>query len=380
MKLLRPSAAVAEPDHPLFPPQGRVTGIGSLPGTDPRAAVRFVAEASPAVPFWPQLPQRCEREGVIEQGLAGIEDLLERRWSAYGYEVRSGRLGELEARLQTGDPRLDEDHAAGFFAFEKALAVGDFRRAVAVKGQVEGPITLAFYLLDRGRPLVHDVGFLDACARHVANLALWQIERLRPAGLPVLLFIDEPALSLAKAVGVAEDQLASVLRHLLTSLRAAGAVAGLHCCAGLPFPLMLQANPDVLSFDAHAGLEQFCANRGARAFIRDGGQVAFGLVPTWSRLDGLTAESLFFRWLDAASAAGDLRQLARHSLVTATCGLGLLDHTAARAAFDIAHGLACLLERVALVPAPPERPVAADQNELTESARRQRRAPPYRRL
>ncbi len=363
----------------MFLPQGRVTGIGSLPGTDPRAAVRFVAEASPAVPFWPQLPQRCERERVIEQGLVGIEDLLERRWAAYGYEVKSGRLGELEARLQTGDPRLDEDHAAGFFAFEKALAVGDFRRAVAVKGQVEGPITLAFYLLDRGRPLVHDVGFLDACARHVANLALWQIERLRPAGLPVLLFLDEPALCLAKAAGVAENHFASLLRDLLTTLRGAGAVAGLHCCAGVSFPLMLQANPDILSFDAHAGLERFCANRSARAFMRDGGQVAFGLVPTWSRLDGLTAESLFFRWLHAARETGDLRQLARHSLVTATCGLGLLDHTAARAAFDIARRIACLLERIAVDPAPPEKPVAADQNQLTESDRRQRYAPPCRR-
>lgn len=363
----------------MFLPQGRVTGIGSLPGTDPRAAVRFVAEASPAVPFWPQLPQRCEREGVIEQGLVGIEDLLERRWAAYGYKVKSGRLGELEARLQTGDPRLDEDHAAGFFAFEKALAVGDFRRAVAVKGQVEGPITLAFYLLDRGRPLVHDVGFLDACARHVANLALWQIERLRPAGLPVLLFLDEPALCLAKAAGVAENHFASLLRDLLTTLRGAGAVAGLHCCAGVPFPLMLQANPDILSFDAHAGLERFCANRSARAFMRDGGQVAFGLVPTRSRLDGLTAESLFFRWLHAVREAGDVRQLARHSLVTATCGLGLLDYTAARAAFDIARRLACLLERIAVDRAPPEKPVAADQNQLTESDRRQRYAPPCRR-
>jgi len=277
------------------------------------------AEASPAVPFWPQLPQRCEREGVIEQGLVGVEDLLERRWAAYGY------------------------------------------------------------LLDRGRPLVRDVGFLDACARHVANLALWQIERLRPAGLPVLLFLDESALCLAKAAGVAENHFATLLRDLLTTLRGAGAVAGLHCCAGVSFPLMLQANPDILSFDAHAGLERFCANRSARAFMLDGGQVAFGLVPTWSRLDGLTAESLFFRWLHAAREAGDVRQLARHSLVTATCGLGLLDHTAARAAFDIARPLACLLERIAVDPAPPEKPVAADQNQLTESDRRQRYAPPCRR-
>jgi len=36
-----------------FLPQGQVTGIGSLPHHDPEDAVRFIAEHSPTIPFWP---------------------------------------------------------------------------------------------------------------------------------------------------------------------------------------------------------------------------------------------------------------------------------------------------------------------------------------
>lgn len=43
-------------------PAAGVTGIGSLPHTDPVAAIAFVARQSPQIPFWPQLPQRGPQE------------------------------------------------------------------------------------------------------------------------------------------------------------------------------------------------------------------------------------------------------------------------------------------------------------------------------
>lgn len=335
-----------------FLPCGAVTGIGSLPMTDPRAAVRFVAEASPIVPFWPQLPQRSEREGVIEQGLAGVADLIERRPGAYGYKVLPGRLDEVVTRFTDGSAALHEERAAGFFAFEKALKAGVFTQAVAVKGQIEGPITVAFYLFDGEKPFVSDPVLLDAIARHITKLALWQADRLRRYGLPLLLFIDEPGLCLASPhlLLAPETDLVSALGGVLSAIRASGAVAGLHCCAALPFAFMRRAKPDLFSFDAHQGVEVFFADPDARAFLQEGGQVAFGLIPTWTHLDTLSPESLFNRWRAAARGIEPLRDLARNSMVTATCGLGLLDETAARASFDMARSLALLIEQAAIAP------------------------------
>jgi hypothetical protein len=327
-----------------------VTGIGSLPMTNPQTAIRFVADASPLVPFWPQLPQRFHLEGVIEQGLGEIADLIEPRSGAYGYRAKPGSLNRLVSRLQNVPAALDETRAAGFFAFEEALAAGAFPRAVAIKGQIEGPITLAFHLFDGDRTFAHNPFLVDAVASHVARLALWQFERLRRAQLPVLLFIDEPGLCLASPSQLTApgSDLIGALTRVIDATRWSGAVAGLHCCAAIPFAFLRRVNPDVFSFDAHRGMEAFFADPDARVFLRQAGNVAFGLVPTCSCLDGLTAENLFARWLQAGAGAMNLRELARQSMITATRGLGLLDEIAARASFDLASRLAVLVNKLAL--------------------------------
>ena len=53
-------------------PPGCVTGVGSLPFVDADEAVEFVAEFSPELPFWPQLPMRAAGEGVIAQGMGAL--------------------------------------------------------------------------------------------------------------------------------------------------------------------------------------------------------------------------------------------------------------------------------------------------------------------
>ena len=65
-------------------PAGAVTGIGSLPHQDADQAVRFVARHCPAMPFWPQLPQRAVGEQMIAQTASPLAHLLSARSEA-GY-------------------------------------------------------------------------------------------------------------------------------------------------------------------------------------------------------------------------------------------------------------------------------------------------------
>jgi len=60
-----------------FVAAGAVTGIGSLPLTSIKSAIRSVAELSQEVPFWPQLPQLSERESIVGQGLGIVENLID---------------------------------------------------------------------------------------------------------------------------------------------------------------------------------------------------------------------------------------------------------------------------------------------------------------
>ncbi|MCU1263129.1 MAG: hypothetical protein JWO80_6014 [Bryobacterales bacterium] len=333
-----------------FVPAGAVTGIGSLPLACTKSAIRAVAEFSPEIPFWPQLPRLSTREAAIGQGLGILADLIQPREEGYGYQVKAGRIDSLVALLHRSSGQLTSANAAGFGALEEALASGLFPSAAAVKGQIEGPITLAAYLFYKDRPFLSDPALFAAIAFHVSQIICWQIDRLKSAGLPVLLFLDEPALCLepsdAKAA-VSEEQRLNALAVTLDDARARGAMAGLHCCAARPFERMCRVRPDIISFDAHEGLELFFSDPHARQFTRNGGIVAYGMVPTWQCLDALDATTLFTRWLTFASVAGDPQELARRAMITATCGLGLLDESAVAASFKLAHGVGKLIGSLA---------------------------------
>jgi hypothetical protein len=283
-----------------------------------------------------------------------LADWIEPLVQGYGYEIKAGGLDPVLERLQRSSGELTPANAAGFHAFEEALAAGLFPSAVAVMGQIEGPITLSAYLFYNGRPFLSDPALFAAVAFHVSQIICWQIERLKSFGLPVLLFVDEPALCLGIPAGnaVTEEQRLSALAVTLNDARVRGAIAGLHCCAAQPFGRMCRAQPDILSFDAHEGLESFFADADARAFLRQGGAVAYGLVPTWASLETLEAERIFMRWLKAASLAGDPKELAQRAMITATCGLGLLDPSAVAESFGLAQGVSKLVRALAGVYAP----------------------------
>lgn len=311
------------------------------------AAIQSVGEFSPEIPFWPQLPRLSERESVIGQGLGILADLIEPRKEGYGYQVKDGWIDSVVEILHRSDGELTQANAIGFGVFEDALSSAVFRSAVAVKGQIEGPITLSAYLFHKERPFLLDPALFAAVAFHVSQVVCWQVDRLKPFGFPVLMFVDEPALCLeVPGHAVSEEQRLNALAVTLEDARARGAYAGLHCCAARPFRRMCRAKPDILSFDAHEGLELFFADPDALNFVDKGGMVAYGLVPTSPRLSHLSSASIFTRWLKAASLTGDPQKLAKNAMITATCGLGLLDPSSVAESFGVAHGVSRLIRNL----------------------------------
>jgi hypothetical protein len=312
------------------------------------------------------MPKLSERESIIGQGLGVLEGLIESRPEGYGYRVEEGKIDLVVEALHRGSGELMPANAAGFVAFELALSSGMFGSAVAVKGQIEGPITLSAYLFHRGRPFLSDPALFAAVAFHISQIICWQIDRLKTAGLPVLLFVDEPALCLEVPAGnsVSEDRRLTALAAVLDGARLRGAYAGLHCCASRPLSRMCSVNPDVLSFDAHEGLELFFSDANALAFARRGGIVAYGLIPTWQDLSTLRAEHIFTRWLTLASLAGDPQQFALKAIITATCGLGLLTPESVRESFALAGSVGKLIRAIAGQPRPfiETQPIAASES------------------
>src|SRR5271168_3607894 len=90
-----------------FAPAGAVTGIGSLPLTSVASAIQSVAEFSPEVPFWPQLPQLSLSESAIGQGLGCLANLIEPRNEGYGYQVKAGQIDAVLEALHGSSGELD---------------------------------------------------------------------------------------------------------------------------------------------------------------------------------------------------------------------------------------------------------------------------------
>ncbi|MCS6880259.1 MAG: hypothetical protein RMK84_06150 [Oscillochloridaceae bacterium] len=322
---------------------GAITGIGSLPHADPAAAVQLVAEFCPEIPFWPQLPQRAPGELMVAQALVPVADLLRTREGRYGYQLEARNRATLLNRLADARGELTPAVAAGFFALEAALAANAFPRAVALKGQIIGPLTLAAQIFVDEQPLLYDPEGLAVVSAYVESLARWQITRLARWRTPVLLMLDEPCLAFLPEPG--DGQMLAIVQGLSRALRAAGALVGVHCCATLPdrtppLALLCATGADVVSFDAYQRSEAFCTEPAVRSFLASGGVLAFGIVPTFSDLTSVSLADLLVRWIVASRSGPPGIALKEHTIITATCGLGLLTESVARRSFELARELA----------------------------------------
>ena len=330
-----------------FHPAGAVTGIGSVPYRSASAAVDFVEEVSPEIPFWPKPVQGFPCSNMVEQLIEPFKALLETgNGISPGYYIREGQLDNLIDYLVGGEVGLKPETASGFFAFEKALEAGRFGSALALKGQTTGPLTLAMNLFYEDRSFMEIPEFRAALSNYVSRLALWQVERLKKWGKPVILFVNEPYLATVK-VNQAEWAI-SLLDTVLSAVKSVGAVVGVHSCAAPPvFSVLGKVHPNLVSFDASQDLERFLKDEAAQQYAQSGGSVAFGFSPLKTSNKNINVMPHYLRWVMSIPKEVSTRMLARNSLVTVTCGLSGVDRDSARRTFELAHQFGDRLKRLA---------------------------------
>ncbi|NTU60571.1 MAG: hypothetical protein HGA98_05890 [Deltaproteobacteria bacterium] len=324
-----------------FEPRGLPTGIGSVPLADPEAAVAFVLSRLPEIPFWPQLPRRTPLEGMTLQYVSGFPGL---RDAGAGRDpfVDTGPDGQAElepfyAAVLGDDPvyfALPEERAQGFYAFERALAAPPSPAPRYLKGHVTGPVTLASSLKGAdGRELLYDDTFREVVGEFVAACVRWQLRRLSALGAPVLLFLDEPVMEVygsAYSAALTGELVESLWRPSLDSIRAQGALSGIHCCGNTDWGFLFSSGTDVVNFDAYHFLDRLLLYpEAAGRFMENGGALAWGIVPTSKEAWGETVDGLTGRLEEGfgrlAAAGVDAALLRRQCLLTPSCGMGSLE-------------------------------------------------------
>lgn len=265
---------------PINIPGGLLTtAMAVMPHTDVDRALEMALSLD--VPFWPQLPNYSYYEDMYVQAaehLPGIVLDLEKRTLRFSMDKFAEELEE--ALLRFDDPSwfdVSETYSAVYHRF---LAL-DLADRPAIRGQLEGPISFGFNVLDQDeRPILFDDTvrpfMLDFMAKRI-NVQLARLKKRNPAAF---MFVDEPGLQfLFSAMSGYGDQKARAdLDQFFSQI---DRPRGIHLCGNPDWDFLLNLDLDVLSLDVYTNAEIFSAYAPAvRKFIDRGGLIVWGIVPT----------------------------------------------------------------------------------------------------
>ncbi len=315
------------------------TGIGSLPATDADQAAALSLRYLPEAPIWPQLPKKSFHEhmdGQYSESLPGI--VVDEKKQRFSFDTSKDLTPALEKFFERylekdyGFFGISEDYAAGYYAFLRALKKGLPKGARFLKGHITGPLTAGISFKDEtGKDIIHNDLIFDAVVKGLAMKAAWQILSLQAFGLPVIIFIDEPAMeSLGSAFSAASPEMvAEKLNEIIGTIHELGGIAGIHCCGNADWPLLFNTKVDIVNFDAFGYQEKVLLYpEEIGRFFERGGSLAWGIVPTGAFTGKETADGLLAKLetgMKRIEAAGvDRRKLLRRCLITPSCGMGSL--------------------------------------------------------
>ena len=341
--------------------------IGSLPVDTHDEAVSIIFEHTPDIPLWAQLP-RNPKELMIPQFLPGMPGVVKENETVFvdigspAYENEILSFYEDYVSVTEGGLPLDgtrfamtDDTARGFFSFidhVKSLP----SLPVAVKGQITGPISFTLGIADREkRAIFYDEQARDAAIKLLAMKATWQAKAMGCFGKPVIVFLDEPALAsfgTSETISMTADDVLNCLKEVVDAVHAAGALAGIHVCANTDWSLVLDAGVDIVNFDAYGYFDRFILfPERIRSFIRNGGVIAWGIVPTsdGETIDRESVDSLVAKWRDQIGAVSGLgietEQIVDQSLITPSCGTGSLSPEHARRVLQLTRDVSQTIRR-----------------------------------
>jgi methionine synthase II (cobalamin-independent) len=320
--------------------------VGSMPVKDHVHAANLVFKYTPDIPLWVQLPHFVE-ESMVAQFTPGLPALTHKKGrmfidtgaAAYDSEFLAFfeeymAVTERQSSLEMSRFALTTETALGFFELLKRLTSTP-SLPKAIKGQVTGPITFSTSLTDQDRRAIfYNDALRDMAVKHLALKAAWQVHQLSQFNLPVIIFIDEPALAgfgSSELISISKEDVRACLDEVIDAIHAEGGLAGIHICANTDWALVLDSNIDIVNFDAYAYFDRFMLYPDAIArFLEDGRILAWGIIPTLKveDIEVATAVSLTNRLkeciLKLEKMGCDRETIYHQSLITPSCGVGPL--------------------------------------------------------
>lgn len=335
-----------------FTPKCMATAIGSLPHANAEDAVKVVLANIPDAPIWPQLPANGMNEQMEIQYSEHLPCVvIDREKERMYIDTTDESYTDISTFMEKFAMEdfdyfaITPEFSKGLYAMEAALKASGAKRPF-VKVQTTGPISFGLTIVDENkRAIYYNDIYKDAVVKGLSMKSRWQIRKFREYADNIICFIDEPILSAfgsSTYVSVSRDDVVATLNEMVEAVHAEGALAGVHCCGNTEWSILMDANVDIVNFDAFDFGDTIALYPDAvKKHLESGKYLAWGVVPTNSaKIQSQTVESLIAKF-DAgvdnlAKAAGISRELIiNQAFVTPSCGTGSLPVADAEKVFSL---------------------------------------------
>lgn len=328
--------------------KGLATGIGSLPYQDVETALDLIFQCTPNIPFWPQLPKRDVREGMLAQFSENLPCLkISPDGLFFKPEEKDRELEKFYDHIIAQDIdhfRISPDFALGLHRFYQRLKKQDLANIEFIKCQVTGPFTFAASINDEeGRALLHDPVFMQVILKGLMMKALWQIKIFQDFGKKIIIFADEPYLGCfgSAYMPINREDVVKGLSEFTSGLKSEDVFVGVHCCGNTDWSIFTDVTSiDIISFDAFGFLDKFVLYAdNLKSFLKKRGMICWGVVPTQVFTQAETADLLLRKIREGVNALvkkgvpQDL--LLKNLFISPACGLGALEAKTAEKIFRL---------------------------------------------
>jgi hypothetical protein len=211
------------------------------------------------VPFWPQLPLYNYYEDMYVQAsehFPGILLDLEKRTLRFSLKKFTAELEETLAHFE--EPEYFDVSETYSVVYSRFLEF-DLSDRPAIRGQLEGPISFGFNVLDQDdRPILFDDTIRPFMLEFMAKRVNAQLERLTKLNPNAFMFIDEPGLQfLFSAMTGYSDMAAKGDMEVFFSM--IQRPRGVHLCGNPDWDFLLGLDLDILSLDVYSNGEIFAS-------------------------------------------------------------------------------------------------------------------------
>lgn len=330
--------------------KGLATGIGSLPNTSAAGALDMVFKYTPDIPFWPQLPQRDVREGMLAQFSERLPCLeVSADGLFFNGRNKDAQLEEFYGRIIAQDLeyfKISRNFSEGLYKFLERLQAVDLSLIECIKAHIPGPFTFSASVNDEnGKALLHDKVFMQAISKGLIMKALWQIKLFKGFGKKIILFIDEPYLACfgSAYTSINRDDVVKELSELTEAIKSEGVLTGVHCCGNTDWSIFTDIpGIDIINFDASDYLDKFVLYaEEIKGFLQRGGIICWGIVPTREFTGAETPDLLVRRikkgFSELIKKGVPEGLLEENLLISPACGLGSMEAVKAEKILRLLH-------------------------------------------